>query len=134
MPWDFPKLLQGAAAPSGMGLADSTRDGDSTDGGVAMKIWPISVVLVSLAAAPLNAAMVQSDEGDASIRCAVVPARVIADGSEAQVVFPQDVNQCQTGDGETGKDSQNETPRLVPANAPGRADGSVDLATLRLAH
>ena len=99
-------------------------------GGVLMKSLSMSVIIVTLLAAPVSAGMMTSEEGDQRAQCGLRAARMIVNGPEENVIFPEDVTECREINGETGGESNIDSFRVEPANGSAGSDRSVDLATL----
>jgi len=99
-------------------------------GGVLMKSLSISVIVVTLVAAPVSAGMMTSEEGDQRAQCGLRFARMIVNGPEESVIFPEDVTNCRELNGETGGKSNIDSFRVEPATGSAGSDHSVDLATL----
>ena len=99
-------------------------------GGVLMKSLSISVIVVTLVAAPVSAGMMTSEEGDQRAQCGLRFARMIVNGPEESVIFPEDVTNCRELDGETEGESIVDSFRVEPATGSAGSERSVDLATL----
>jgi len=98
-------------------------------GGVLMKSLSISVILVTLVAAPVSAGMMTSEEGDQRAQCGLRLARMIVNGPEDSVIFPEDVTNCRELDGEAGSESNNDSFRIEPANGSASSEHSLEIAT-----
>jgi hypothetical protein len=94
-----------------------------------MKSLSISVILVTLVAAPVSAGMMTSNEGDERAQCGLRAIRMIVNGPEDSVIFPEDVTNCRELDGEAGSESNIDSFRIEPANGSAGSERSVDLAT-----
>ena len=95
-----------------------------------MKNLAISAILMILVAAPVSAGLMISEEGDQRARCGLKTARMIVNGSEDSVIFPEDVTNCRELDGEAGGDSKNDTLPTEPANGSAGSERSVEMVTL----
>ncbi|MGH7886857.1 MAG: hypothetical protein ACREPG_03260 [Candidatus Binatia bacterium] len=95
-----------------------------------MKSFAISIIFVALATAPLSAGLITSEEGDQRAQCGMRAARMIFNGSEDSVIFPEDVTNCRELDGETGRESNVDSLRLDPANGSAGSERPTDLATI----
>jgi hypothetical protein len=99
-------------------------------GGVLMKGLSISVILVTLVAAPVSAAMMTSKDGDERAQCGLRGARMIVNGPEENVIFPEDVTDCRELNDDTGGESIIDSIRVAPATGSAGLERSVDLVTL----
>ena len=95
-----------------------------------MKALSISAIVLTLVTAPASAGLMTSEEGDQQARCGLKSARMIVNGSEEIVIFPEDVTNCRELDGEAGNDSKNDSLRFEPANSSAGSEPSLDLVTL----
>lgn len=92
-----------------------------------MKSFAISILFMTLVAAPVSAGLMTSEEGDQRAQCGLKTARMIVNGSEDSVIFPEDVTHCVELEGEAGGESNVDSLRPEPANG---SERSLDLATL----
>lgn len=95
-----------------------------------MKALSISAIVLMLAAAPVSAGLMTSEEGDQQARCGLQSARMIVSGSEEIVIFPEDVTNCRELDDEAGNDSKNDSLPLEPANGSAGSERSLEIVTL----
>ena len=95
-----------------------------------MKALSISMILIALVAAPVSAGMMTSDEGDQRARCGLSAARMIVNGPEESVIFPEDVTQCRELNGETEGESNVDSFRVEPENGTAGSERSLEIATL----
>jgi hypothetical protein len=99
-------------------------------GGVLMKSLSISVIVVTLVAAPVSAGMMTSEEGDQRAQCGLRATRMIVNEPEESEIFPEDVTNCREINGETGGESNIDSFRVEPTTGSAGSERSVDLATL----
>ena len=95
-----------------------------------MKTLSISVILITLAAAPVSAGMMTSDEGDQRAQCGLSAARMFVNGPEESVIFPEDVIECRELDGDGGSESKIDTLPLQPAGGSASSERSLEMVTL----
>jgi len=95
-----------------------------------MQALSISMILTALVAAPVSAGLMISEEGDQRAPCGLRAVRMIVNGAEDGVMFPEDVTNCRELEGEAGNDSKNDSLPLEPAGGSAGSERSLDLATL----
>ena len=95
-----------------------------------MKSFAVSIIFVTLVAAPASAGLITSEEGDQRAQCGLSAARMIVNGSEDSVIFPEDVTNCRELDGEAGGDSKNDSAPPEPADGSAGSERPLDLTTL----
>lgn len=95
-----------------------------------MKNLVISVILTTLAAAPVSAGLMTSEEGDQRAQCGLRAVRMIVNGSDDSVIFPEDATNCGEPNGEAGSESKIDSLPLGPADGSAGSERSLDLATL----
>ena len=95
-----------------------------------MKALSMSMILTALVAAPVSAGMMTSDEGDQRAQCSLCAARMIVNGPEESVIFPEDVTQCRELNGETEGESNVDSFRVEPENGTAGSERSLEIATL----
>ena len=95
-----------------------------------MKILSISAILVTLAAAPVNAGLMTNQEGDPIAQCGWKAARLLVNTPENARIFPEDIADCRERDGEAGNESRIDGSPLEPADGPAGSERVLEIATL----
>ncbi len=95
-----------------------------------MKSLSISVIVVTLVAAPVSAGLMTSEEGDQRPQCGLRAVRMIVNGTEDSVIFPEDVTNCRELDGEAERESKIDSLPLKPADGLTGSERSLEMATL----
>ena len=78
----------------------------------------------------MRAGLMTSEEGDQRAKCGLRTARMIVNGSEDSVIFPEDMTNCRELDGEAGRDSKNDPLPLEPADGSAGSERSLEMVTL----
>jgi hypothetical protein len=95
-----------------------------------MKSFAISIIFVTLVAAPVSAGLMTSEDGEQRAQCGLRAARMIVNGTEDSVLYPEDVTQCRELDGEADGESKIDSLPLVPADGSAGSERSLEIATL----
>ena len=95
-----------------------------------MKILSMSAILVSLAAAPVNAGLLTNQEGDPIAQCGWKAARLLVNAPEIAQIAPEDTADCRERDGEAGNEPRIDALPLEPADGSTGSARVLEIATL----